>query len=95
MIVNERDENGGLVVFRWELLEEEFKRLLVKSDRNIKDVDKWWKKNKDDVLYRFHKGFEVFLEGYEDIMDEAIDNVLNTDEDELLDMVQNKVNQGE
>lgn len=94
MITNEEeDEYGNKIVFKWELLEDEFKQVLIDSDRNIKDVDKWWRRHKDKVLHYFQKGFEILVENYGEVINQSIDEVWTPNEDELAELVEEKVNQ--
>lgn len=81
MITNNIDEYGDKVVFKWELLEDEFKQVLIDSDRDIKDINKWWEDNKENILHYFKKGFDVLVEDYGVVINNAIDEVWNTDEE--------------
>ncbi len=65
------------VVFRWELLESEFKQAIADNRGDIEDADAFWVEQKEIVLHYFKKAFAAHMEVYDVgmLINDAIDAV--------------------
>jgi len=83
-VVNRRLVDGQLFsdksVFKWELSKEDFIGPIRESHPEIEDPEGFFKRNEDDILAHFVKGFDVLVGGcgatYRTLINDAVDEVI-------------------
>jgi hypothetical protein len=66
--------------FKWELMKEDFIQVIKDRYPEIKDINKFFERHKDEIIYYFGKGFDALLYecgiNYRSVMHDALEKVI-------------------
>jgi len=66
--------------FKWELTRQDFIQLISDNHPEIKNPEEFFDQNKDKIVHRFAKGFDILVSGcgatYGSVMNDAIDEAV-------------------